>query len=92
MSTNDNQTSKIYPDLNLTAPQEPQAYCLEKLTKIEACLLDEIEVLEKLAKKIKRFNTITGIIDTSLITSTVITGGFLLHHLPVVLACPLVLL
>ena len=48
---------------------------LKKLTEIEAYLLDEIEVRERIAKKMKRFNTITGIVDTGLITSTVITGG-----------------
>ena len=47
----------------------------KKLTEIEAYLLDEIEVRERIAKKMKRFNTITGIVDTGLITSTVITGG-----------------
>ena len=36
---------------------------------------DQIEVLEEIAKQMKRFNTITGIVDTGLITSTVITGG-----------------
>ena len=70
-----NETSKIYPNLNPTALQEPQAYCLKKLTEIEAYLLDEIEVRERLVKKMKRFNTITGIVDTGLITSTMITGG-----------------
>ena len=74
MSIYDNET-KIYPDLNPTAPQEPQTYRLKKLTEIEAYLLNEIEVRERIAKKMKRFNTITGIIDASLITSTVITGG-----------------
>ena len=37
--------------------------------------LNEIEVREQVAKKMKRFNTITGFVDTGLITSTVITGG-----------------
>ena len=74
MSIYDNET-KIYPDLNPTAPQEPQTYRLKKLTEIEAFFLDEIEVRERIAKKMKRFNTITGIVDTGLITSTVITGG-----------------
>ena len=46
----------------------------KKLTEIEAYLLDEIEVRERIAKKMKRFNTITSIVDTGLITSTVITG------------------
>ena len=66
---------KIYPDLNPTAPQEPQTYRLNKLSEIEAYFINEIEVREQIAKKIKRFNTITGIVDTGLITSTVITGG-----------------
>ena len=74
MSIYDNETNKIYPDLNTTAPQEPQAYRLKKLTEIEAYLLDETEVCERLAKKMKRFNAITSIVDTGLITSTVITG------------------
>ena len=37
-------------------------------------MLNKIEVRERIAKKMKRFNTITGIVDTSLITSMVITG------------------
>ena len=48
---------------------------LKKLTEIEVFSLDEIEVREWIAKKMKRFNTITGILDTGLITSAVITGG-----------------
>ena len=76
MSIYDNKTTcKIYQDLNPTAPQEPRTYRLKKLTKIEAYLLDEIEVRERITKKMKRFNTITGIADADLITSTVITGG-----------------
>ena len=75
MSIYDNETNKIYLDLNPTAPQEAQAYRLKKLTEIEAYLLDEIEVREWLAKQMKRFHTITSIVDTGLITSTVITGG-----------------
>ena len=71
----DNET-KIYPGLSPMAPQEPQSYQLNKLSEIEACFLDEIEVREQLAKKMKQFNTITGIVDTRLITSTVITGGY----------------
>ena len=38
-------------------------------------MLDEIEVRERLTKKMKRFNTIISIVDTGLITSTVIFGG-----------------
>ena len=36
MSIYGNETNKIYPDLNLTTPQQPQAYRLKKLTEIEA--------------------------------------------------------
>ena len=74
MSIYNNET-KIYPDLNPTAPQEPQTYQLNKLPEIEAYFLNETEVREQIAKKMKRFNTITGIVDTGLITSTVITEG-----------------
>ena len=70
MSIYDNETtSKIYPDLNPTAPQEPQTYRLEKLTEIKAFFRDEIEVRERIVKKMKRYNTITVIVDTDLITS-----------------------
>ena len=72
MSIYDNDT-RIYPDLNLTAPQEPQAYLLQKLTEIETFFLDEFEVRKQIPKKMKRFNTITDIVDTGLITSMVIT-------------------
>ena len=68
-------TSNIYPDLTPTASQEVQTYCLKRLTETEAYLLDEIEVREQNAKKMKRFNAITGIVGTGRITSTVITGG-----------------
>ena len=67
--------TKIYPDLNPTAPQEPQTYHLNKSSETETYFLNQIEVREQIAKKMKRFNTITGIVDTGLITSTVITGG-----------------
>ena len=74
MSIYDNDT-KIYPDLNPSAPQELQVYRLQKLTEIETFFLNEIEARERIAKKIKRFNTIIGIVDTGLITSTVNTKG-----------------
>ena len=74
MSICDNE-SKIYPDLNPTATQGPQIYRLKKLTETEAYLLDEIKFREQIAKKLKRFNTISGIADTGLITSTLITRG-----------------
>ena len=60
MSIYDNET-KMYPDLNPTVPQAPQAYRLQKLTEIETFFLDEIEVYERIAKKMKRFTTIPDI-------------------------------
>ena len=69
MSIYDNET-KIYPDLNPTAPQGPQTYRLTKLSEIEAYFLNEIEVREQIAKKMKRFNTITGIVDTGQIINS----------------------
>ena len=69
-----NNEAKIYPDLNPSAAQESQSYRLNILSEIEAHFLNEIEVCEQIAEKIKRFNTITGIVDTDLITSVVITG------------------
>ena len=79
MSVYDNDTSKIYPTLGPSAPpsQEvnPQTYRLAKISEIEAYFLDEIDAREKLAKKIKLFSTITAVLDTSLITTTAVTGG-----------------
>ena len=73
MSIYDNETaSKIYPDLNPAASQEPETYQFKKLTKIETYLLDKIEIRERISK---RFNTMTGIVNTGLITSTVVTEG-----------------
>ena len=74
MSICDNETSTIYPKVNTTALQEPQTYPLKKLTEPEAFFRDEIEVRAQIAKRMKRFHTITGIVDTGLITSTVITA------------------
>ena len=70
----DNET-KIYPELNPTAPQEPQSYRLNKLSEIETYILEETDVCEQIAKKMKQFNIITGIADTGLITLTAIIGG-----------------
>ena len=50
MSIYENE-SKIYPDLNPTAPQQPQTYRLKKLTEIEAFFLDEIEERRRPVKK-----------------------------------------
>ena len=90
MSAYDNET-KIYLDLNPSAPQEPQTYRLKKLTEIEAFFLDETEVREPIAKKMKRFTSITGIMDTGLITSTVITGGISIAAFVSGVGLPLVL-
>ena len=38
-------------------------------------MLDEIEVREGLGKKTKLFNIITSMVDTGLITLTIVTGG-----------------
>ena len=70
MSVYDNET-KFYPELNPSAPQEPQTYRFKKLTKIEAFFLDEIEDCRRETKEKKRINTIIGIVDTGLITSGV---------------------
>ena len=48
---------------------------MKKLSEIKTNLLDEIEFCERLAKKTKRFNTVTSLIDTGLILSTVIDEG-----------------
>ena len=74
MSIYGNET-KIYLELNPTALQESQTCRLNKLSEIETYYLNEIEFRKYIAKKMKRFNTITGIADTGLITSMVITGG-----------------
>ena len=89
MCIHDNKTCKIYSNLNPTATQEQQESRLKKLTKIEAYLLDEIEVCERLAKKMKRFNTITSIADT--VPQQLLLERFLLMRLQVVLVCLLVL-
>ena len=50
-SIHDNDQSKIFQDLNPTAAQEPQVYCVKTLTETKAYLLEEIEVCERLRKK-----------------------------------------
>ena len=59
ISIHDNETSKIYTDLNPTVSQDPQTYHMKKLTEIEAYFLDEIEVRQIL-------------VDAGLITPTVV--------------------
>ena len=70
-----NQDTNICPDLNLSAPQETQAYRLKKITEIEAFFVDEIEARRQEEKKKKPLNTIIGILDTGLIILAVIAGG-----------------
>ena len=70
------------------APQEPQTYRLNKLIEIEAYFLNKIEVPEQIAKETKRFNTISGIVDTGLITSMVITGGISIAALASAIVLP----
>ena len=50
MSIYDNET-KIYPDLNPTAPEEPQTYRSKRLSEIEAFFFDEIDAVSELPKK-----------------------------------------
>ena len=71
MSIHEDNETKIYQDLNPKAPEEPRAYRLQKLTENEAFFLDEIKDREQIAKKMKRLNTATRIVDTGLITSAV---------------------
>ena len=97
--SNYNNETKIYADLNPSAPQEPQTYWLKELTEIEVFFLDEIEALRRQVKKKKRLNKATRIVGTGLITSAAITGGEwgggavgpLSQRLLAVLAYPLVL-
>ena len=70
------------------APQEPQTYRLNNLIEIEAYFLNKIEVPEQIAKETKRFNTISGIVDTGLITSMVITGGISIAALASAIVLP----
>ena len=51
ISIHDNETSKIYTDVNPTVSQDPQTYHIKKLTENEAYFLDEIEVRQILTKK-----------------------------------------
>ena len=51
MSIYDNETtSKIYSDLNLTAPQEPQTYRLKKLTKTSLLVFLVTVITQKSSK------------------------------------------
>ena len=77
MSTVYGSTEKLYPPLP-SAPQhddESHIYRLKKIEEIEAFLQNEILERERLYKKFKRYSTSVRIVDHTLITTTVITGG-----------------
>ena len=38
-------------------------------------MLDEVDITERLTKKMNAFSAITSVVDTGLISSKVITGG-----------------
>ena len=56
MSICDNETCKIDPDLNPTAPQGPETYQLNKLYETESFFLDEVKVCGQNAKKKRKRN------------------------------------
>ena len=77
MSTVYGNTEKLYPSL-ASAPQdddESHIYRLKKIGEIEAFIQNEILERERLYKKFKRYSTSVRIVDHTLITATVITGG-----------------
>ena len=76
MSTVYGSTEKLYPSLpSATQPDESHIYRLKKIEEIEAFLQNEILERERLYKKFKRYTTSVRIVDHTLITATVITGG-----------------
>ena len=73
-----NNDKRIYPPLDDIAsapPDESHIYRLKKIEEIEAFLQNEILERERLYKKFKRYSTSVRIVDHTLITATVITGG-----------------
>ena len=50
MSVYNNET-KVYLDLNPTAPQEPQSYGLSKVSGIEGFILMKLMFMSELSKK-----------------------------------------
>ena len=54
MSIHDNEKSKIYPDLNPTASQKPQAFFLKYLTEIEVIYLMKLNFVKGWKKKKKK--------------------------------------
>ena len=77
MTTVYGNTEKLYPSLP-SAPQhddESHIYRLKKIEEIEAFLQNEIFERERLYKKFKRYSTSVRIVDHTIITVTVLTGG-----------------
>ena len=74
-----NNDKRIYPPLDdiASAPpdDESQIYRLKKIEEIENFFNEEIKQRERLYKKFKRYSTAVRIVDHTLITTTVITGG-----------------
>ena len=54
MSIHDNEKGKIYPDLNPTASQKPQAFFLKYLTEIEVIYLMKLNFVKGWQKKKKK--------------------------------------
>ena len=61
-------TTKLSRGHSISSSTLSSTYHLNKLNEIEAFFLDQIDTRERIAKKMKRFNTITGTVDTGLIT------------------------
>lgn len=75
MSIYDNE-SKLYPNLpSAPSDDQSQVFRLQKIGETETYFLNEIDEREKLAKKIKRFNTILSVLNKTLISATVVTSG-----------------
>ena len=77
MSTVYGSTEKLYPSLPSASQHDDEShiYRLKKIEEIEAFLQNEILERERLYKKFKRYSTSVRIIDHTIITVTVITGG-----------------
>ena len=73
------EDNKLYPNIHDASapptPDEPQLYRMSKVEELEKFLRTEIGKREQLAKRFKRFGTAARIVDTSLITTTVLTGS-----------------
>lgn len=67
MDIYNNKSSQICPDLPPKTPQGSQTYYLNKLTKIEAYLRNEIEVCKRWIKKMRSFNIITSVLGRGMI-------------------------